>query len=591
MWRAINDGAPAKIALAYLFLAGLWILLSDKLIPGFIEDPGPHWQTYKGWGFVGVTGLLLYLLLARGLATRKSLQARLVETNDTLRAVIQASPVAIVCFDPDLKVSLWNPAAERMLGWSESEMLGKDYAAVVPGDERKRFLANVSAVRRGAVIKGMDLVRHTKDGSRVDVTLWTSPIRDPRGEPKGAVAILVDTTQKRALERELHQAQKMEIVGQLAGGVAHDFNNLLTGIMGFTSLALDTAAPGSDAREKLLRVGELAERAARLTRQLLRLSRRERFDPVTLDLNELTAASLGMLERLIGQEIQVHFEPTNDAAPIAADPGQIEQVLMNLVVNARDAMPEGGKLILETRHEAISRRVSPDDEEVELKPGEYVVLSVTDTGRGMDREVARRAFEPFFTTKKPEEGTGLGLTVVYRIVRRHGGHISLNTRVGGGTTFVIHFPRADGNADRAPLARGDELMPRGTETVLVIDDEEPIRIFVDHVLRELGYGVVSARAPREALAMLSERFLKIDLILSDVASPGTGIGDLFRGLTYANPSVRILHMSGYESKELRARAAGIAFLPKPFAPSLLARKVREVLDEPKPAATAGPDGP
>jgi two-component system, cell cycle sensor histidine kinase and response regulator CckA len=591
MWRAINDGAPAKIALAYLFLAGLWILLSDKMIPGFIEDPGPHWQTYKGWAFVGVTGLLLYLLLARGLAARKSLQSRLVETNETLRAVIQASPVAIVCFDPDLKVSLWNPAAERMFGWSEGEMLGKDYAAVVPGDERKRFLANVSAVRRGAVIRGMDLVRHTKDGSRVDVTLWTSPIRDPRGEPKGAVAILVDTTQKRALERELHQAQKMEIVGQLAGGVAHDFNNLLTGIMGFTSLALDTAAPGSDAREKLLRVGELAERAARLTRQLLRLSRRERFDPVTLDLNELTAASLGMLERLIGQEIQVHFEPANDAAPIAADPGQIEQVLMNLVVNARDAMPEGGKLILETRHEAISRRVSPDDEEVELKPGEYVVLSVTDTGRGMDREVARRAFEPFFTTKKPEEGTGLGLTVVYRIVRRHGGHISLNTRVGGGTTFVIHFPRADGNADRAPLARGEELMPRGTETVLVIDDEEPIRIFVDHVLRELGYGVVSARAPREALAMLSERFLKIDLILSDVASPGTGIGDLFRGLTYANPSVRILHMSGYESKELRARAAGIAFLPKPFTPSLLARKVREVLDEPKPAATAGPDGP
>ena len=389
------------------------------------------------------------------------------------------------------------------------------------------------------------------------------------------VAVVRDTSDRRRLERQLRQAAKMEAVGQLAGGVAHDFNNILTGITGYTDFALAEIDPESDLHADLARVRALAGRASTLTRQLLAFSRRQGLEPIPLEVNGLIENLLKMLRRLIGEDVRLEFDAAPEPAVCRADPAQIEQVLVNLVVNARDAMPEGGALTLRT----AGADVRPGDLE-QTPPGGYVVITVRDTGVGMDEEVRRRVFEPFFTTKELGEGTGLGLAMAYGIVQDHGGEITVESRPGEGTAFHVYLPQAHATEEGAEEVV--ESAERGAETILVAEDEAEVRRLMCRILEDWGYEVLEAATPNEALEVFQERSGAIRLLLADVIMPeSTGMA-LYERLLPEKPSLKVLYTSGYTPEDIARRGyldPEAPFIRKPFAGADLARRVRELLDE------------
>jgi nitrogen-specific signal transduction histidine kinase/CheY-like chemotaxis protein len=382
------------------------------------------------------------------------------------------------------------------------------------------------------------------------------------------------------LHEQLLQSQKMEAIGRLAGGVAHDFNNLLTAISGFSEIILMKDSTSEETRKYIAEIVRSTERAASLTHQLLAFSRKQVMQPRLLDLNKLIADVNRMLRRLIGEDIELVTSTEPGLWTVKADPIQIEQVLINLAVNSRDAMPGGGKIHIETRNELLAKEqcaLSPD-----VAPGRYVMFSVRDTGQGMDEETRRRLFEPFFTTKEPGKGTGLGLCTVFGIVKQSGGHISVESAPGKGTTMKVFLPRAD--AFQAPSeGKGEQSgMKSGSETILVVEDEEIVRTMLCRMLRGLGYTIYEAGSVYEAMNIAERNGEKrIDLMITDVVMPGMNGRELANLLTRLRPGTRVLYISGYTDDAIVHHGVldgNVHFLQKPFSPKTLALKVREVLE-------------
>jgi nitrogen-specific signal transduction histidine kinase/CheY-like chemotaxis protein len=391
---------------------------------------------------------------------------------------------------------------------------------------------------------------------------------------------IMDITERKRLEEQLRQSQKMEAIGRLAGGVAHDFNNLLTSMLGHTALALETLPADDPARSDIQMVQRSAERAADLTFQLLAFARRQLIEPKLLNLNELILNIHKMLRRLIGENIELVILPAPELGWIKADPGQLEQVLLNLSLNARDAMPNGGKLVIETANIRLNQ--AQFWEHSEISPGEYVVLSVIDTGIGMSEAVKARIFEPFFTTKAEGRGTGLGLATCFGIVKQNNGHIWLSSEENKGTTFKVYLPRV--MAVGKPLTPPAEVagLPQGTETILLVEDDPLVRSLTVRVLHQQGYHLLEAANGHEALAFIQQYGKEIQLLISDLVMPGISGKALAEQFQAVHPQIKVLFISGYTDHIISHHGlleGGVHFLQKPFLPVKLARKVRDVLDE------------
>jgi signal transduction histidine kinase/CheY-like chemotaxis protein len=398
------------------------------------------------------------------------------------------------------------------------------------------------------------------------------------GEPVRAVGITLDVTERRTLEAQYQQAQKMEAIGRLAGGVAHDFNNLLTAILGYCELLLTDLDPGDPRRADIAEIQKAGTSAAALTRQLLAFSRKQIIEPTLLDLNQVVADLRAMLGRLIGEDVKVMLALRPELARVKADRAQVEQIVVNLAVNARDAMPRGGTLTIETANVELDENYATAH--FSVTPGHYVALTVTDTGTGITPEVQARLFEPFFTTKEPGKGTGLGLATVHGIVMRSGGSVNVYSEVGRGTSFKVYFPRADA-AEMVVEAPPRVSRPRsGAQTVLVVEDAEGLRALARRLLQRQGYTVLVAANAEEALRLF-EQNASIDLLLTDVVMPGASGPELSRRLVERRPELKVVYMSGYTEETIvqhQVLNPGIAFLHKPFTSETLGRKIREVLD-------------
>ncbi|MBI2218928.1 MAG: GAF domain-containing protein [Candidatus Rokubacteria bacterium] len=508
---------------------------------------------------------------------RERAEQALRESNRRLAGVIQTSPIPMWVLDTAGQVMMWNAAAEHGFGWSAAEVMGRTLP-LVSADELDDFRANLARAFDGG-FTGVEVVRRRKDGSPAELSLSAAPLRDTRGEIQGVITVAVDMTEHKRLEAELQQLQKMEAIGRLAGGVAHDFNNLLTIISGRTELLLRRLAPGDRARRDVELIHKTGSRAASLTRQLLAFSRRQILNPKVLDLNELVGSTASMLQRLVREDIAFVFAPGPRLARIEADPGQMEQVLVNLVVNASDAMPNGGRLVLETASvvldEAWARRRG------EARAGRYVRLTVSDTGVGMPPEVRARIFEPFFTTKEAGKGTGLGLATVYGVVTQSGGHIEVESEPGRGTTFSMYLPAVDAPLEDEAGTEAHAEIARGTETILLVEDEPDVRELTREILTGAGYTVLEAEDATAALALAARVGDRIDLLLTDVVMPGSSGRRLAEELARVHPEARTLYMSGYTDAEIVHHGVlrpGTELIEKPFTWAGLTRKVRDVLD-------------
>ncbi|QEL20594.1 hybrid sensor histidine kinase/response regulator [Limnoglobus roseus] len=480
---------------------------------------------------------------------------------------------AVVVTDLNGIITYWNAGAEELFGWAAAEVISQPYDELLPPAAReaaRRFAAEQAA---GGEWQG-EYECPRKDGTRVWIDARVRRFDRPDGSPAGILGVSHDVTPRRRLEEQFRQAQKMEAVGRLAGGVAHDFNNLLTVINGYAELMLPGTPVNHPHRVGLAAVRDAGERAAALTSQLLAFSRKAIVAPRVLDLNEVVAQTESLLRRLIGEDVKLAAVLDPAGCRIMADPSQLDQVIMNLAVNARDAMPTGGRLTIQTRRVHLAAALG------DLRPGQFAELVVSDTGCGMTAEVQAQLFEPFFTTKEPGRGTGLGLAVVHGVVTQASGHVTVESTVGTGTTFRILFPEA---ATPAAAAAADAVPSdrRGTETVLLVEDEDSVRTLCKIALESQGYRVLAAACGREAMQALDRRDGSIDLLLTDVVMPELCGREFAEAAQTAAPGVKVLYMSGYTDDAVirhGVREAPTAFLQKPFTPLGLSRKVRAVLD-------------
>jgi two-component system, cell cycle sensor histidine kinase and response regulator CckA len=483
---------------------------------------------------------------------------------------------AIVIGDLKGRVSYWNQGAERLYGWTRSEALGKVFDELLD----TQYPSPPERVRARLLEEGRwegELVQSRHDGERLTVlSRWTLE-RGSEGDPAAALIINTDLTLRFRLEAQLRQSQKMEAIGTLAGGVAHDFNNMLTSIIGFSHLLLQELEGDSPLREFVDEIRKAADRAASLTRQLLTFSRRQLLNPAVVDLNSVVQNLSGMFRRLIGEDIAFEIVLEPELGRVRIDPGQIEQAIVNLVINARDAMPRGGRLTIATSNAEISADAGQPPE---APNGPSVVLAVSDTGTGMDAETRARIFEPFFTTKPIGKGTGLGLSTVYGLVQQSGGHISVSSEPGRGTTFRISLPRTEEQAEAAAPST-EKHAGHGSEVVLLVDDEEAVRSLTRRILKSKGYNVLEAGSGDDALERARKYPGRIDLLLTDVVMPGQSGPEIAQALSRERPDLKVLYVSGYADDDTVARGllkTGVSFLQKPFGFEILARRVRDVLD-------------
>jgi PAS domain S-box-containing protein len=485
---------------------------------------------------------------------------------------------AVIATDLDDAITSWNPYAEQLYGWRAEEVLGLTRHEVFGAGIEEADAQAAEALARGESWSGeMTLTR--RDGRRLTVIATRSPVQDSTGRTIGVVGVSTDLTEQRNLQEQLRQSQKMEAVGMLAGGVAHDFNNVLTVIGGNVSLLLaDT--PADDPRQEDLReIRQAAERAASLTRQLLAFSRRQILKPQSLQVGSLVSGMLPMLRRLIGEDVELHFVARDEGASVEADPGQMEQVLMNLTVNARDAMPGGGRISIETAEVEFDGSQRGWDGSL-IPAGRYVMLAVSDTGSGMPAEVMGHIFEPFFTTKEVGRGTGLGLSTVYGIVRQSGGHVWVYSEVQLGSVFKIYLPAVA--AARSARTPADPSTAGGTETILLVEDEDAVRMVARRALTRSGYTVLECRDGVEAIEMAERHGGVIDLVLMDVVMPQMGGHAAAQRLGQILPDVPLVFMSGYTDDEVLRRGvltSAALFLQKPFTPWALLEIVRTTLDQ------------
>jgi PAS domain S-box-containing protein len=516
--------------------------------------------------------------LEREVAGRERVEAALRDSEAQYRNLFENNPHPMWVYDSQtLRFLAVNDAAIQCYGYTREQFLALTIEQIRPSED-------VPALRNTLATLSTDLKhsgtwRHSKqDGTIIEVEITSHGLVF---DGRSARLVLVhDITDRKKLEAQFLRAQRMEGIGRLAGGVAHDFNNLLTAIMGNLELALDTLPSDHIVYGDLTEAQKAANRAAGLTRQLLAFARKQPIEPHIINLNHLIAEMDKLLRRLIGEDIELVTLPAANLAPIKADPGQIEQVIVNLAVNARDAMPDGGKLTIETRTVEIDQ--SYVQQHVGVTLGIYVLLAVSDTGIGMDAETQRQIFEPFFTTKPKGRGTGLGLATCYGIIKQHGGHIWPYSEPGHGSTFRIYLPLADEPVSAHAEHRHSDALPGGTETVLLAEDEAAVRVLAARVLRERGYTVLEASDGGEALRLAGEHgAAPIDLLLTDIVMPRVSGKALVEQVGAIHPHIKVLYISGYADHAVVHHGRldpGVDFLHKPFSPSTLARKVREVLD-------------
>lgn len=503
---------------------------------------------------------------------------REAERDRLLRAVSQAGE-AIIITDPDGTIEYVNPAFEQITGFSHEEAVGENPRIQKSDEHDEAFYRQMwQTLRRGETWTGR-IVNRRKDGTAYTADASISPVRDASGEIVNHVAVERDVTREMELENQLLQAQKIESIGSLAGGIAHDFNNMLTVILGNLEMALE-ATPADDPRRKdLEEVRSAARRSSELVGQLLGFARKQIIAPRALDLNAAVEARLGMLRRLIGEDLDLRWRPAEELWTVHLDPAQLDQILTNLVVNARDAIEGVGQVTIETGN------VEFDEEYCavhgDFLPGEYVMLAISDTGRGMDRERVERIFEPFYTTKPQGRGTGLGLSTVYGIVKQNEGFINVYSELGEGTTFRIYLSRLveEGVPDRADVATAEDR--GGAETVLVVEDETAILKVAARQLESLGYAVLTASDPDEAIRIADAHEGPIHVLFTDVVLPNMNGRDLYEGLLASRSNLKCLFMSGYTADAIAHRGVleeGVHFLQKPFTIRDLAVRVREVLE-------------
>jgi len=514
---------------------------------------------------------------------RKQAEETLRTQREFLRQVIDASPNLIFVKDWFGKFTLVNRAMAELYGTTVDALVGKGEADVnAHPDEVDGFARDDQEVLLSLRPKVIPEERVTDP--RTGVPRWFQTVKVPLGAPEGPrqlLGVATEITDRKGLEAQLLQAQKMEAVGRLAGGLAHDFNNLLTAMLGSADLVLQTIGSEHPAREDAEAIRQTVMRAAELTRQLLAFSRQQVLAPRVLDVNTLVAGLERMLRRLIGEDVDLRAVLAADLGHVRADPAQLEQVIVNLVVNARDAMPHGGKLTIETTNVELDQEYFRDH--VVVQPGRYVMLAVSDTGVGMDAGTKARVFEPFFTTKEKGKGTGLGLSTAYGVVKQSGGYIWVYSELGRGTTFKVYLPRVDACVETPASAPPEPVPDLGAETVLVVEDQADVRRLTRKVLEMRGYTVLAAGEGTEALRVAERHEGPIHLLATDVIMPGMNGREVALLLSASRPEMRVLYLSGYADESIVRQGVlepGLAFLQKPFAPDALARKVREVLDVP-----------
>jgi two-component system cell cycle sensor histidine kinase/response regulator CckA len=498
-------------------------------------------------------------------------------------AALEAAANAIVITDRDGRITWANPAFTRLTGWRLDEVRGRNPRFLKSGRHEPVLYEGLwRTILSGQVWQG-EMVNRRKDGSLYHEEMTITPVRAAgSGEVTHFVAVKVDASERRAVERQLAQAQKMEAVGQLAGGVAHDFSNVLSVIGGYAELALARSDAKSPLRPYLEEVRRAADHGSRLVRQLLEFGRGRNVEPGVLDVDDVVRGIEGMLRRLIPENLEIVISARASPGHVRAERGELEQVIVNLAVNARDAMPRGGRLVIETARAELDEAYCRAH--VGARPGPHVVLSVSDTGIGMAPEVQARIFDPFFTTKEAGRGTGLGLATVYGIVRRAGGSIWVYSEPGRGAVFKVYWPSAHEEAPAAGTAAGAGALPGvapgGTETILLVEDEEALRALARELLESLGYTVLEARHEGEALELSASHAGAIDLLMTDLVMPSVEGRELARRIAAAHPETRVLFVSGYsrEGEPVAALPARHAFLQKPYTAAALGTSIRRLLD-------------
>jgi PAS domain S-box-containing protein len=494
-----------------------------------------------------------------------------------LAAIVENSDDAIWSHTPEGTVVTWNESATRMFGYTASEMIGKETGLLVPEDRKHELRANMERVRRGERVQQMETVRRRKDGSSVEVSLSVSPILQD-GKIIGSAVIARGISGRKQMEEQLRQAQKLEAVGQLAGGIAHDFNNLLMIVSGYAQM-LQNCGDTNKARDYVQQILQAADRGASLTQQLLAFGRKQMLSPSVVDLNGVIAQTTAMLKRLIGENIELVFRPGTPLSAIEVDSGQITQVLLNLCINARDAMPQGGKITLETKDVEVNKQTATATHS-SFAAGSYVLLTVSDTGAGMTKEIQERVFEPFFTTKKLGQGTGLGLSTVYGIVKQSEGYIWVDSELGHGSRFSLYFPRSE----KQPLAEetGSAGKMGSGQTILLVEDEEALRNIVCEHLKNLGYRVLEAGTGEEALATVQAYQDSVDVVLADVIMPKMSGPEITSRLKQSPKyrDTKVLFMSGHTDREIVTHGilqSGVSFIQKPFSLTTLDEKLHSML--------------
>jgi two-component system cell cycle sensor histidine kinase/response regulator CckA len=579
-WQAVSGGDGS--------------MKSEQEIRGALEKEGKWYgivEVPRGPGVYIPVELAVTLLadggmvvVSRDLTERRQAEQARAEAEIKYRMIVERVAAISYIAEPGINGRWYyvSPQIETILGYTPDEWLQTSERwldFIHPDDHAAVMEAEAMGIRQKSFQAEYRLRR--KDGR----TVWISDTAVIiQGSDKHPVmeGILVDISERKLMEMQSQQARRMEAVGRLAGGIAHDFNNLLTIIKGYTDLARRRAET-PELRTDIDRIEDASERAAALVRQLLAFSRRQVLQPKNLDLNGVVRGLEQLLRRLLGEDIQLATTLDAGVGTIKADPSQVEQVLMNLVVNARDAMPEGGKLIIETCNAELDQKYA--GEHVSVKPGPYVMLAVSDTGVGMSAETVAHIFEPFFTTKGASRGTGLGLATTYGIVKQSGGYIWVYSEPGQGTTFKVYLPRFEEAAEAAAAVKVTTAVPKGSETILLVEDDEAVRELTEMVLQSYGYHVLVAEEPTHAQELSDTPGQNIALVLTDVVMPSMSGRELVRRLTDKHPHLRVLYMSGYTDNVITSGGVlepGLAFLQKPFTPASLASKVREVLDAPAP---------
>jgi len=506
----------------------------------------------------------------------KYLYAEAKHAEEVYRSLLHSSADAIVIYDLEGRAGYISPVFTKIFGWTLEELKGKQIP-FLPEFERESTMAIIKdLVEKGTPCHGFETKRYTKDGRLLDVSISASRYDDHQGKPAGTLVILRDISEKKKFEAKLQYMERMEAIGTLAGGIAHDFNNLMMGMLGNISLILYDADPSHPYYEKLKNVEKLIQSGSELTRQLLGYARKGKYEVKPINLNKIVKYNSETFGRT-RKNITIHRKFAEDLLAINADESQIEQVLINLYINAADAMPDGGELILQTMNvthrEMKNKRYDP-------KPGHYVLLQVTDNGTGMDEKTIERIFEPVFTTKEMGRGSGLGLASVYGIIKGHCGYVDVDSEKGHGTTLSIYLPVSNQSVQKP--SEPYERIIKGDETVLLVDDEEVVIDVGVQLLKKLGYNVLEAGSGKEAIQLFSEKNDKIDMVILDMIMPDIGGGEVYDRIKKIDPQVKVLLSSGYsidgQATDILERGCN-SFIQKPFNMEILSKKIREVLNK------------